>query len=202
MGAIIASALKQALLGAVTAPLKMLGAVFGGGDDEEGGGGFAIAPIRSVAGSADLASDASARIDGLAKLLADRPTMGLLLRGRTGPEDVPLVAEQMLVERVAAGDGLPDLDDAGFLARRRVSQAFERKGKGGKTKLEGEDQALYDRYVASVEVPAARLDALAKQRADKARTLLLEKGVAATRVTVGDREAEGESAVVLSFRGL
>lgn len=201
MGAIIASALKQALLGAVTAPLKMLGAVFGGGDDEEGGG-FAIAPIRSVAGTADLASDASARIDGLSRLLADRPTMGLLLRGRTGPQDVPLVAEQMLVERVAAGDGLPDLEDAGFLARRRVSQAFERKGKGGPTKLDGEDQVLYDRYIASVQVPAARLDALARQRAEKALALLLEKGVAAARVTVGDRDAEGEAAVVLSFRGL
>ena len=201
MGAIIASALKQALLGAVTAPLKMLGAVFGG-DDEEEGGGFAIAPIGSVAGSADLASDASARIEGLSRLLADRPTMGLLLRGRTGPQDVPLVAEQMLVERVAAGDGLPDLDDAGFLARRRVSQALERKGKGAPTKLEGEDQVLYDRYIASMQVPAARLDALARQRAEKALALLLGKGVAATRVTVGDREAEGEAAVVLSFRGL
>lgn len=201
MGAIIASALKQALLGAVTAPLKMLGAVFGGGGDEEGAG-FAIAPIGSVAGSAELASDASARIDGLSRLLADRPTMGLLLRGRTGPQDVPPVAEQMLVERVAAGDGLPDLDDAGFLARRRVSQAFERKGKGAPTKLDGEDQALYDRYVASVEVPATRLDALAKQRAEKAKALLLGKGVAASRVTVGDRESEGEAAVVLSFRGL
>lgn len=201
MGAIIASALKQALLGAVTAPLKMLGAVFGGDGDDEGGG-FAIAPIRSVAGSADLASDASARIDGLSRLLADRPTMGLLLRGRTGPEDKPLVAEQMIVERVRAGDGLPDLDGAGFLARRRVSQAFERKGKGADTGLEGEDRELYDRYVASIDIPASRLDALAKQRAEKARVLLLGKGVAAARVSVGDREAEGEAAVVLSFRGL
>jgi hypothetical protein len=201
MGTIIASALKQALLGAVTAPLKMLGAVFGGGDDDEGGG-FAIAPIRSVVGSAELASDASARIDGLSRLLADRPTMGLLLRGRTGPEDKPLVAEQMIVERVAAGDGLPDLDGAGFLARRRVSQAFERRGKGAEAGLEGEDRELYDRYVASMDVPAARLDDLAKQRAEKARALLLEKGVPATRVSVGEREAEGEAAVVLSFRGL
>ena len=47
IGAVVASAIKSALVGAVTAPLKMIGAAFGGGDDK----GFSLEPLPSVAGS-------------------------------------------------------------------------------------------------------------------------------------------------------
>ncbi|MFN2427567.1 MAG: DUF748 domain-containing protein, partial [Candidatus Binatia bacterium] len=206
MGTVIASALRAALLGAVTAPLKLLGAAFGGGGGSEGGApNLSIAPVRSAAGGAELAEDAASRADGLAKLLAQRPAMGLVLRGRTGPEDRPLVAEQMLIERIKAGDGLPDLEGAGFFARRRISEALLARDKAAAPKkkadpLSSEDQVLYDRYVAGVDVPAARLDALAKLRAEKFRDLLVARTVAAKRLSVGDREAEGEPAVVIGLR--
>jgi hypothetical protein len=133
--------------------------------------------------------------------------MGLTLRGRTSAEDRPLVAEQILIERLKAGDGLPDLKDSGFLARRRIGQALLAKDKSPSAKkgtepeaLSGEDQALYARYIAAVEIPPARLDALAKARVDKLRELLLAKAVDATRLSVADREADGEAAVVVSLR--
>ena len=128
MGAVIASALKAALVGAITAPLKMLGAVFGGGDD--GAGGFSIDPLPSVAGSPELDGDQQGRLDGLAQMLSERPTMGLALRGRVGPEDRPVVAQQILVERWTSGEGLPDVEEASFLARRRIGQALSRLAKG------------------------------------------------------------------------
>jgi len=209
MGAVIASALKAALLGAVTAPLKMLGGAFEGAGSMVGGlagGMFGIAPIGSAAGGAELAEDASSRADGLAKLLAQRPTMGLLLRGRTGAEDLPLVAEQILIERVKAGDGVPSVDGAGLLVRRRLSQFLEArdkaltKGKPQPEPLSADDKAVFDRCIAKVEVPPARLDALAKARADKLRDLLLAKGVNAERLTIGEREAEGSPGVLVSLR--
>jgi hypothetical protein len=198
IGAVIASALKAALVGAITAPLKMIGAVFGGGDD--GAGGFSIDPLPSVAGSPELDGDPQGRLDGLAQMLSERPTMGLALRGRVGPEDRPVVAQQILVERWTSGEGLPEVEDASFLARRRVGQALSKRAHGEAADLPPEDQALFDRYVAAVSVPDERLAALAKARAERVRQLLVEKGVAAARVAVGEPEAEAKPGVVIGFK--
>ena len=198
MGAVIASALKAALVGAITAPLKMIGAVFGG--DGVSAGGMSIDPLPSLAGSPELDGDQTGRLDGLARMLSERPAMGLALRGRVGPEDRPIVAQQILVERWSSGAGLPELEDASFLARRRVGQALSKRAQGEAAELAPEDQALFDRYVAAVPVPDERLAALAKARAERVRQLLVEKGVAAGRVAVGDAEAESKPGVVIGFK--
>ena len=198
-GAVIASAIKAALIGAITAPLKLLGSIFDRGDDD-GAGGFAIEPLTSVAGSPELEGDPQASLDGLAKMLKERPEIGLALRGRVGPEDHPIVAEQILVEQWSAGKGLPELEDASFFARRRIGRALERRAKGEPAGLEPEDQALLERYIAAIAIPDARLDALAKARAERVRALLVEKGIPAARVAVGKPEAESEPGVVLSFK--
>jgi hypothetical protein len=204
-GAIIASALKAALIGAVTSPLKLLGGVFGGGGEGEGGApGLAISPIGSTPGLADLGAEAPARSDGLARLLSDRPTMVLVLKGRTGPEDRPVVAEQILVERLKAGDGLPDMEGAGFLAKRRIGQALLARDPSAAKKKEPEplskdDQALCDRYIAGVEIPAARLDELARRRAENFRGLLVARKVPDSRVQLAAREPDGSPGVVLGL---
>ncbi|RIL06384.1 MAG: hypothetical protein DCC71_06945 [Proteobacteria bacterium] len=196
VGAIVRSALKAAIVGAVTAPLKMIGAVFGGGGDD---GGVSLDPLPAVAGGAQLEGDQSARIDGLAAMLAQRPAIGLALRGRTGPADRPKLAEQMLLERWQAGEGLPELEDAGFFERRRIGQALSARVAGEDAPLEGEDQALYERYVAAVQVPDERLAALATQRAEHVRERLVAKGVPAQRVAVAGVASEGEPGVVVGF---
>ena len=198
LGAVIGSALKAALVGAITAPLKMIGAVFGGGDAKEGG--FALDPMPSQPGSAELAGDAQGRIDGLAEMLAQRPQVGLGLRGRVGPEDRPLVAEQILLERWQGGEGLPELADASFLARRRIGQALSRRAKGESLALEAEDEPLYAHYVAAIPVPDERLAKLATSRAERLKAALVEKGVVAARIAVGEPEAESKPGVVIGFR--
>lgn len=196
-GAVIASALKAALVGAITAPLKMIGAAFGGGGED---GGFALDPIPSQPGAAALAGDVQGRIDGLAEMLSQRPQVGLSLRGRVGEEDRPLVAEQILLERWQGGQGLPELADASFLARRRIGQALSRRAKGEPLALEAEDEPLYAHYVAAIEVPDERLAKLATARAETLRSALVEKGVVAARIAVGDPEAESKPGVVIGFR--
>ena len=140
MGAVIASALKSAILGAASTPLKLLGGSFGG-KSGNGPGTFTITPIKSPAGSPDLDSSSSGRIDGLVKLLAQRPTIGLILSGRTSTDDRPSVAEQLLVERVEQGKGLPELDGAGFLARLRIKQILSLRSKGKSSCREGQEDA-------------------------------------------------------------
>jgi len=178
--------------------LKMIGAVFGGGAG--GAGGFSIDPLPSVAGAPELDGDQQGRLDGLAQMLSERPTMGLALRGRVGPEDRPVVAQQILVERWTSGEGLPEIEDVSFLARRRVGQALSKRAQGEAAELAPEDQTLFDRYVAAVPVPDERLVALAKARAERVRQQLVGKGVAAARISVGEPEAEAKPGVVIGFR--
>jgi hypothetical protein len=130
--------------------------------------------------------------------------MLLVLKGRTGPEDRPVVAEQILVERLKAGNGLPDMDGAGFLAKRRIGEALLARDPLAKKKKEAEtlspeDQALCDRYIAGVEIPPARLDDLARRRAERMRALLADRKVAGARVQVGPRDADGSPGVILAI---
>ena len=197
-GAVMASALKTAILGAVSTPLKLLGGSFGG-KSGTGPGTFTINPIKSPAGSPDLDSSASVRIDGLVKLLAQRPGIGLMLRGRTSADDRPSVAEDLLVERVKQGKGLPELKGTGFLAHLRIKQILSRRSKGKPASVSVKDQPLFKRYLDAVEIPEDRLDSLAKLRAEKVREMLLSKGVNEGRLSIGSREAVGEAGVVISF---
>ncbi|HYC54893.1 MAG TPA: DUF748 domain-containing protein [Candidatus Binatia bacterium] len=200
VAAILARALRQALIGAVTAPLKMVGAVFSGIGKDESASTFSFDPLPSRAGTAEPAGDEGKRLDGMVKLLKDRPSLGLELRGRAGPEDRDVLAEQILIELQRDDEDLPEVEGAGFLARRRIGQAIDKRAKGKVAELSDEDQALYQRYIAAVEVPKERFDALATARAERVRALLLEKGVAEKRVSIGHIEPAGAPGIVLGFQ--
>ena len=197
-GPVIASALKSAILGAISTPLKLLGGSFGG-KSASGPGTFSITPITSPAGSPDLDPSASGRVEGLVKLLAQRPAMGLMLRGRTSTDDRPLVAEQLLFEQVKQGKGLPELAGTGFFDHLKMKQLLSRRNKDKSASVSVKDQPLFNRYLAAVEIPEDRLDTLAKLRAEKVREMLIAKGVSAARISIGNREAVGEGGVVISF---
>jgi hypothetical protein len=197
-GPVIASALKSAILGAVSTPLKLLGGSFGG-KSASGPGTFSITPIKSPAGSPDLDSSASGRVEGLVKLLAQRPAMGLMLRGRTSTDDRPLVAEQLLFEQVKQGKGLPELEGTGFLDHLKMKQILSRRHQDKSASISVKDQPLFNRYLAAVQIPEDRLDTVARLRAEKVREMLVAKGVNAARISIGNREAVGEAGVVISF---
>jgi hypothetical protein len=197
-GPVIASALKSAILGAISTPLKLLGGSFGG-KSASSPGTFSITPITSPAGSPELDPSASGRVEGLAKLLAQRPAMGLMLRGRTSTDDRPLVAEQLLFEQVKQGKGLPELGGTVFFDHLKIKQILSRRNKDKSASVSAKDQPLFNRYLAAVEIPEDRLDTLAKLRAEKVREMLVAKGVKAARISIGNREAVGEQGVVISF---
>jgi hypothetical protein len=193
---IVAGALRQALVGALSSPLKLAGALV----PEGGGAEASLAPLEAAPGQARLAPGADARLESLAKLLASRPALGLRLAGRVGPADRPLVAEQILVERALAGEDWPEVEDAGILARRRVRQALAARGRGEESELSPEDQVLLARYVAATPVPPARLQELARRRAAAARDALASQhGVDAARLALGEVAPEGDSGVVVEL---
>ncbi|MCL4684906.1 AsmA family protein [Myxococcota bacterium] len=201
LATIIAGALRQALIGALTAPLKMLGSVASGVGGLFSGAGAGIAPIAVAAGATEPEPGQDERYEGFVKLLAKRPELALWLRGRTGPDDRPRVAEQMLIERVKRGDGLPELEDgAGFLQRRRLTGALEKRGRGEPGELDPDDAAMLERYVAAVDVPDERLTALARARAEAVREIATsEYGVAPSHLLVADPAPPGPPAVLLEL---
>ncbi len=195
-GGIVRGALKQALVGALSSPLKLVGAVLPTG----GGGKPSLEPLACVAGREALAPESTLRLEPLASLLTQRPALGFRFSGRAGPEDRPLVAEQILVERATAGEDLPELEDAGLLAPGRVARALAARGRGESTELSPQDQALLARYVAAVEVPPQRLADLARRRAEVVReALLTAHRIDAQRLVLAETSEEGAPAVLLEF---
>ena len=196
MGTIVRGALRQALVGALSSPLKLAGALLPGG----GGAEASFAPLDAQAGSPELTPDAQARLGPLASLLGSRPALGLRLAGRVGPADRPHVAEAILIERAVAGEDWPKLADAGLLAPRRVRAALADRGRGESAELDAEDQVLLARYVAAVEVPPERMRDLARRRAEAARAALAASlGGDAGRLVVGDAAPEGDPAVLVEL---
>ena len=131
LGSIVGTALREALVGAITSPLKLLGAAFDmfGGDD---GGELDLMPFVCVPGRSALAEDdADERMAALVDLLEARPALALRLRGGTGPEDRDTLALTELVRRALAGTDLPDLDDAGWFGPDRVQEALAERGRQG-----------------------------------------------------------------------
>jgi hypothetical protein len=197
LGAILKGALQAAITGAVTSPIKALGVLL----PEGGAAEISFAPLAFAPGSASPPEDAGAKLAPLASLLAQRPGLALALVGRAGPEDRLPLAEQILVERVAAGRGLPELEDAGFFARRRVQGALEERGRGEPGLLEPEDEALLARYREATAVPPERSADLARRRAEAVRDLLASAhALAPERLVVETKAEAGAPEVVPELR--
>ncbi len=194
---VLRSALTAAIKGAVSTPLKAAGAFLPKG----GGAAISFEPIPFAPGSAALTSETRKRLASVARLLGERPALGLTLLGRAGAEDRDVLAERLLIDRVGAGEGLAELDDDPFFARRRIQAALEARARGEPGALAPEDAPLFARYVAATEVPSGRFEALAKARADAVRGRLEGKhGVSATRLDAGAAPAPGAPEVVLGLR--
>jgi hypothetical protein len=165
---VIAGAITAAIKGAATSPLKAAGALLPKG----GGAEVSFDPIAFAPGGVDVPSEAEARVASTARLLGERPALGLTLRGSAGPADRDALAERILIERIAAGDGLPELSDAPFFARRRVQGVLAARARGEAEEPTAEDAPLLLRYIAATEVPAGRFTELARGRADSLRSQL------------------------------
>jgi hypothetical protein len=196
IGTIVRDALRAAIAGAVTSPLKMMGATLSFAK----GGGLVVEPLRMEPGSTALAAGEEESLAALATLLESRPQLAVRLWGHASAEDRDGLAERILIERVAADVDLPEVEDAGFFARRRVRGALSKPVDGHAGPLEPDDAALLGRYVAATEVPPERFDALARARADAvAAALAAVHGVEPERVRVSDETRSEAPGVEIAF---
>jgi len=195
VGSVVAGALRQALVGALSSPLKLVGASLSAVT-----GGVGFDPLASGPGAAALVPGQDDRLGAMAQLLAERPAIALRLRGRAGPADRAALAERILVERATAGEDLPSVEGVGFLARRRLASALVDSGRGETGELDPEDAAALERWIEATEVPPERFSALARRRAEGARDALVQAhGADAARLAVAEPAPEGDPGVVVEL---
>jgi len=196
IASIIVGALRQALVGALTSPLKGLGFAL----DAVGGlpGGLKLEAAEAAPGASIPDLSGVARF---AEVLEKRPGLGFELRGRTGPEDTPVLAERILTERVVAKGELPPID-AGPLQKRRLRDALERRARGEAEELDARDAEALAGWIAEVGVPEERYRELAIARAVALSVALVrDHGVSPDRVETGD-PLKGAPGVVIELAPL
>jgi hypothetical protein len=196
-GSLLASTLKQAILGALTSPLKLLGGSRQAVSDLLRSG---LAPLEAVPGLAVLAASEQARMQRLAETLDDKPQLQVVLRGRAGPADDAGIARRRLIRQARAEGPLDGAQALSPLERRRVRDALAVLDAESPAPLDVATEPLVQRLLAAVRVnPADRL-ALAHERAVHARQRLVEDLQVPEEAVTVDEAALGDPAVLLELR--
>lgn len=183
---VIGSAVTQVLIGALTSPLKLVGAVV-----DAGGRVKDVTPqaIGFLPGRTELAGSGIERIAALAKLLAARPSLDIALQGQTSGSDGQFVREAALVAAIESGEGLPEAAEGlgNALLRRRVRGALEARMAGEPDTADPEDLRAMEAWTEAMVVPEDAMTTLASARAAKVRGLLeSEHGLDAARLTLAE----------------
>jgi uncharacterized protein involved in outer membrane biogenesis len=97
LGGTILRAIRDVLIGAVTSPLKLLGAAFSGGDKVED---FTLEPIRFVPGTSQPDGAGKEQLARLGRCLAQRPEVALQLSGHTGPNDLQILKDRVVLAQL------------------------------------------------------------------------------------------------------
>jgi len=97
LGGTILRAIRDVLIGAVTSPLKLLGAVFSGEDKIED---FSLEPIPFVPGTNQPTGAGKEQLTRLGRFLAQRPELDLQLGGYTGPDDLRVLKDRVVLAQL------------------------------------------------------------------------------------------------------
>lgn len=204
LGEIVAQAIVKAILGAVSSPLKMLGAVI---DLAAGGGGGALnlEPIPSGPGLSTVDDAAGGRVDQLSGALSGAPALRITLHGMAGGPDVRALQEAAVLADLQAKQGL--LGSIKSLANRGERNAIRdflvAKASGGKADLSPDYQKTLDEWAGAKTISDDQLRTLAAARAEGVKsTLTTRQGVDEARIAVGDPEVDrerGKPAVRIGF---
>jgi hypothetical protein len=197
-GTIVSGALVRALVGTLTSPLKIVGAVLPIG----GGGAQSLAP-RPIAfrpGLSSLDAAGEDQVKQLAAFLAGRPGLGVTLAAPATAKDLRALREQALLETLGPRKGvIGTIRNVG--ARGRIVDALTARASGEEGPLDDDDAKALDEYLAEVPPPSAETVAkLADARLGLVEKMLREQyGIGAgqiARAQPGSGEpAEGDPSV-------
>jgi hypothetical protein len=188
LGTVITGALVRALVGTLTSPLKILGAVLPRG----GSGDMALAPvpIQFHPGLSTLDDAGQEQVKQLAGFLAGRPGVGVTLASPATPADVRGLREQALLAKLGPRKGvIGTIRNVG--ARGRIVDALDARARGEEGALDADDAKALDEYLEDVPAPTAdEVKRLAEARlAIVEQTLREQFGVPPTQITRAPVEA-------------
>lgn len=192
---------------AATAPFALLSAAFGGGEE--------LSTLPFTAGSSALAGEAVARIDTLAKALADRPGLKLDIGGRADPAADRAALRRAAAETMLKREKLKSLAGSGsapasvdavtigaderarwLTAAYRAAPIAERPRNALGMLREVPPAEMDAMLLASAKVDDEALALLANARAQAVKDALAAKGIAGERLflTAPKLGTEGEKA--------
>ena len=191
-GAIVLEALGNVVRKIVSAPFRALARLIGGGADEGDPGQVTFSP-----GSARLSPPAEEEVAQLAKGLAERPQLAVEVHGGFDPardlEALRLRAARRDVARAAGVDAAPEMSNPKVIAaaerlylERGGTRAVLQRLREGK---EPYGRALLAQLAAATSIDPVETQALARERADAVRLALIDHGLDAARVSVGEMRA-------------
>jgi hypothetical protein len=205
IGGLIVRVIVNLLTRAVTAPFALLAAAFGGGEE--------LSTLDFAAGDATLEAPMQARVDTLAKALADRPGLKVEIGGRADPAadrealrrasiDTAIRREKM---KALARDGTapasianvtiaPDERERWLRAAYREAPLSDRPRNFFGVLKDIPPAEMEAMLLASANVDDEALRSLATQRAQAVKDALVARGIAAERLFVTASRLGGENA--------
>src|SRR5207249_4091374 len=146
VGAVIAEALRHAIVNALASPLRLLGAVVAGDDKVDA----TPQPIGFAPGRPEVDAEARTRVEQLGTVLGSAPALRLELRGSAGGPDVRALQEAAILADLAADRGalgtLRNLASRG--TRNAIRDVLAARASGKSAELSPELQKTLDEWAA------------------------------------------------------
>jgi hypothetical protein len=200
---VVRSALRQALMGAIESPLKLVGGVIGMGGSR---GSIAPAPIAFPLGHSEPTSAGNEAAQRLADFLTGRPAMAVQLDTAVTNDDVRWMHEQALhagwKDESVLQRSLAFVTQRG--PRERIGSYLTARANGEDAKLSDEDAATLQEWLDKQPAPTPeQLHDLAAARLAAVEAALQQKGIDPARFGHGDPGSEpvdGSPVVKITFR--
>jgi hypothetical protein len=189
---VVLRAVRDAIVGAISTPLKLIGAVFvRDGIVEE----IRVDPLPFLPGRMEPTTHGSEQLDRLAVLLGQSPDLAVTLRGQSGDEDAAALCDLELVGRLESGK--PDATERALLAH--LHARLDASGSPPPA-LDDEQAKRLAALRADLVVPPDRLAALADARSAWVRARMTERyGVAAKRLRMVPAAGSGPPVVLVEL---
>jgi len=213
LGGTVLRALRDVLIGAVTSPLKLLGAVFSGGDKGTLSD-FSLEPIRFVPGTAQPTTAGKEQLARLGNFLVQRPELDLQLSGHSGPQDVQVLKDRLILAQLQEqtpdagtqdsvkteeGEATPPVTPQEEV-RQFLAQQLEPPGKNGAPALPAEAAALLAKLREQVTVAPQLLENLAQERVQMVlASLTANSAIPASRLRLSAEQMRGREGAEVRY---
>ncbi|MGE0681171.1 MAG: DUF748 domain-containing protein [Candidatus Binatia bacterium] len=201
-GGTVWRAIRDVLIGAVTSPLKLLGALF---RKENSLKDFALNPIGFEPGTSRPDAAGSEQLTRLKLFLSQRPEVDLRLSGSSGAEDLLVRQDQIILARLQSDlqdslqSGVSTMEQGNITVdapseevRKFLTRRFDKTKKENPTPLSDQASALLAQLRKDTTLDPQELQQLAQDRVEAVITALTEGAAVSTkRLHVSPKRVRG-----------